>query len=233
MAKGLLAVFLSVCNTLPGYGGPSSPGKDTSASSSRRSQHAVGRSLHSLNGNSQSSIPSRKNAIPENGAAPTGYAAPESLLPGNSNRSLSNKNVAVAPKTPSPSKSSPPQRDSRQSSGGQAMPERPSTPSIRTIGSKTVGAPIPTAKPVVTPDTDEFVDFASFNDVPRNPVTVEVKPLPKIRLDLCPVPREEDEEGDESSISVGDGTKRTRKTSKHPKGSKNSKHRNKHRRSRK
>ena len=76
--------------------------------------------------------------------------------------------------------------------------ERPSTPSMRTIDSKAVGVPQP--RPPL-PLEDEFADFKRFaEDVPptNNPVTVEVKPLPKIRLDLCPVPREEDEEENDS-----------------------------------
>ena len=82
---------------------------------------------------------------------------------------------------------------------------------MRAIDSKTVGISPKTPQPMITP-TDDFADFASF-DVPKNPVTVEVKPfLPKIRLDLCPVPREEDEEED-SSVSVADA--KQKRNSKH------------------
>ena len=58
---------------------------------------------------------------------------------------------------------------------------------------------------------DEMDDFANFSNFTRNPVTVEVKPLPKIRLDLCPVPREEDEEDDSEG---GDKNKKKSKTSR-------------------
>jgi hypothetical protein len=74
---------------------------------------------------------------------------------------------------------------------------------VRTIDSKTISSP----------KHDEFADFSNFVGPPRNPVTVEVKPLPKIRLDLLPVPREEDEEED-SSISAADA-KQKRKSKHH------------------
>lgn len=91
---------------------------------------------------------------------------------------------------------------------------------MRKIDSKSVGIPSRAQHQDVA--SDDFADFSNFDDIPRNPVTVEVKPLPKIRLDLCPVPREEDEEED-SSVSVADA-KQKRK-------SKNSKQKQKSRRS--
>merc|ERR1711957_1129004 len=98
---------------------------------------------------------------------------------------------------------------------------RPSTPSMNTIGAKTVDVSHKkSSQQHMDAVMDDFADFSNFDDIPRNPVTVEVKPLPKIRLDLCPVPREEDEE-DESSVSVAEA--------KQKKKSKHKKHRRKHR----
>ena len=65
---------------------------------------------------------------------------------------------------------------------------------------------------------DDFAKFSNFDDVPKNPVTVEVKPLPKIRLDLCPVPREEDEEED-SEASDAKPKKKSKSSRKHRRSS--------------
>ena len=197
---GLLAVFLDVYNTLPVYGN----GSSASRSSPRMPQTGS----HSPSSRNQSSITSFKDVIPGT-PNPT---APRRLL--GSRSSPSSRSNGVSNATP-PSQMSP--RRSQQQSQRQ---ERPSTPSMRTIDSKTVGIPQPPQHNVK--NDDQFADFTNFDDVPRNPVTVQVKPLPKIRLDLCPVPREEDEE-EESSVSVADA-KQKRK-------SKSSKSKQKHRRS--
>lgn len=121
------------------------------------------------------------------------------LLPGD--RSPSSRVSAgpiMIPQSPSPARQL--QQSNKQ--------ERPSTPSIRTIGV----SPQPPPQPEL--HADEFANFPNFDDIPKNPVTVEVKPLPKIRLDLLPVPREEDEEED-NSLSAADKLKRKSKHSKH------------------
>jgi hypothetical protein len=80
---------------------------------------------------------------------------------------------------------------------------------MRTIDSKTSPK-----RPPQQDINDEFADFSNFGG-PRNPVTVEVKPLPKIRLDLLPVPREEDEEEDISITATDARQKRKSKHSRH------------------
>jgi hypothetical protein len=69
-------------------------------------------------------------------------------------------------------------------------------------------------------EMDDFANFSNFdNNIPRNPVTVEVKPLPKIRLDLCPVPREEDEEEDSEGVDAKN-KKKSKTSRKHKRSSK-------------
>jgi hypothetical protein len=68
-------------------------------------------------------------------------------------------------------------------------------------------------------EMDDFANFSNFDNIPRNPVTVEVKPLPKIRLDLCPVPREEDEEED-SEAGDAKNKKKSKTSRKHRRSSK-------------
>jgi len=205
--KGLLAVFLDVYNTLPGHGSPSSTLRN---SASPRSQAGS----HSPNNKAQSSITSFKDVLTdkkmENSTAPR-------QLPGNRSPST-HKNAA--PNTMPLPKLSP----RRQQQSQKQEQERQSTPSMRRVDSKTVG---PSHKPppqqnINAAMDDDFADFSNFDDIPRNPVTVEVKPLPKMRLDLCPVPREEDEEED-GSVSVPDA--KQKKKSKHS----NRKHRRKKR----
>ncbi|KAL7543404.1 LOW QUALITY PROTEIN: hypothetical protein ACHAXR_012821, partial [Thalassiosira sp. AJA248-18] len=193
MIIGLLAVFLDVYNSLPGDGG----------SSPRRSQV----SAVSPGNKSQSSITSFKDVLPGNKVE--NQTAPR---PSPGNRSPSSRNNAALNQLPSPNQLSPRRQQ-------QIEKQRPSTPSVRKIDSKTVGMPTmptnsPPPQPMINPTTDDFADFSNFDDIPRNPVTVEVKPLPKMRLDLCPVPREEDEEED-SSVSVADA--KQKRKSKHSK----------------
>jgi lipid-binding SYLF domain-containing protein len=68
-------------------------------------------------------------------------------------------------------------------------------------------------------EMDDFANFSNFDNIPRNPVTVEVKPLPKIRLDLCPVPREEDEDED-SEAGDAKNKKKSKTSRKHRRSSK-------------
>jgi len=77
--------------------------------------------------------------------------------------------------------------------------DRPSTPSMgRQIGGQAEkNADAPTQQ-WATSDFDEWDD--AFSDMPKDEtpsnsnVTIDVKPLPKLRLDLMPAPREEDED---------------------------------------
>ena len=189
--KGLLAVFLDVYNTLPVIsGGPS------------RRSHAG--SSTSLGNKAPTTITSFKDVLPSGKNNKENSTAPRPI-PGN--RSSSSRVNGSTATTIPPSQLSP-RRPQKQTQ------ERPSTPSMRTIDKKTIGVPQPKAPSQSIVENDEFADFKNFEDVPRNPVTVEVKPLPKIRLDLCPVPREEDEE-ELSSVAEGDAKqKRKSKSSK-------------------
>lgn len=92
--------------------------------------------------------------------------------------------------------------------------ERPSTPSIRQIETKPSKIANKLHHDSQNIPADNFADFSQLDAVPKKPTLVEVKPLPKIRLDLCPVPREEDEE-EESNGSGGGG--KQKKKSKHSK----------------
>jgi len=182
--QGLLAVFLDVYNTLPGYGTP--PSSLGNPASPGRSQAGS----HSPNRKTQTSITSFKDVLPGNKVENTTATRP-------GNRSPSTRANAAPNVTPPSQKQ-----------------DWPSTPSMQSNDSKTVGMPklLPLQQNI---PEDDFADFANLDDIPRNPVTVEVKPLPKIRLDLCPVPREEDEEED-GSVSVADAKqKRKSKHSKH------------------
>jgi len=196
--KGLLAVFLDVCNTLPVHGNPS-PSLRNSASPRSQAESL------SPSSKTQSSITSFKDVLTgnkgENSTAPRRLPVVKS--PGNRKKSGRNE-------LPSPNQQSPRRQQQIQ------QPERPSTPSMPQIDSKSVGVTQKSPpRQNIIPEENNFADFTNFDDIPRNPVTVEVKPLPKLRLDLCPVPREEDEEED-SSVSINPDTKHKRK-SKHSK----------------
>jgi len=85
---------------------------------------------------------------------------------------------------------------------GRESPEtvpsgRPETPSLH--------SKLPEADPskrisintAALPNVDEFADLEEEStEIKKDPVLIEVKPLPKIRLSLMPSPREEDEEAD-------------------------------------
>jgi len=88
---------------------------------------------------------------------------------------------------------------------------------MRTISSKTTPIIPKQSLPQQNDfNNNEFAELSNYdNSAPRNPVTVEVKPLPKIRLDLLPVPREEDEEEDSLISKMNDKQKRKSKHSRH------------------
>ena len=204
--KGLLSVFLDVYNSIsiPGYAAPASPRRPQGSTTSPANK-------------SQASITSFKDVLPSN---QVGNSTAPRQLP--VSKPPSPRNSAAFTKLPSPTQRSPTREQSIKE-------KRPSTPSVRTIDSKTVNG-LPTKAPQLptSPPTDDFADFSSFDDIPRNPVTVEVKPLPKIRLDLLPVPREEDEEED-GSVSVGDMKQKKKSKSKHSKSKHKSRRSSRHR----
>jgi hypothetical protein len=190
--KGLLAVFLDVHHTLPLYGGKSQ--QSNLAPQPRASQ--AGPVAPSSKGNS---ITSFNDVLSGNNKS-----LPRSKSP--SSRTSSAKS-SITP----PSILSTPRRPQQQSQ------LRPSTPAMRTISSKTTPIiPKQTLSQQHDFNNNEFAELSNYeNSAPRNPVTVEVKPLPKIRLDLLPVPREEDEEEDSSISKTDDKQKRKSKHSRH------------------
>ena len=179
------------------------------------------------------------NTIPGNGVPPspmrnslTSRSQAGAPSPSSKSQSSITSFKDVLPATEA-KKSTPPRQSQHNNSSYQSpkrptskqlFQERPSTPSVHTITSKTVSTEHKASPQNIVP-IEEFADFDDgFDDIPRNPVTVEVKPLPKIRLDLCPAPREEDEE--ESSDSVAElKQKKKSKSSRHSK----SKHRRRNR----
>lgn len=191
--KGLLAVFLDVHHTLPFYGGKSQ--QSNLAPQPRASRASPG--APSSKGNSITSF--------------------KDVLSGN-NKSLP-RSRSPSTRTSSSAKSSitPPSIVSGQRPQQQSSQLRLCTPAMRTISSKTTPI-IP--KQTLTQEhgfnNNEFAELSNYdNSAPQNPVTVEVKPLPKIRLDLLPVPREEDEEEDSSISKTDDKQKRKSKHSRH------------------
>ena len=67
--------------------------------------------------------------------------------------------------------------------------ERPPTPSMKQRMKNEMEAKTNPSIPIPTPLNQEFIQ-----PVTSNPIKIDVKPLPKIRLDLMPSPREADEE---------------------------------------
>mmetsp|Transcript_1477 Transcript_1477/g.2502 ORF Transcript_1477/g.2502 Transcript_1477/m.2502 type:complete len:1349 (+) Transcript_1477:106-4152(+) len=172
---GLLAVFLKVCKGFPTSSRQSRAPANPSPTSATQRNPAVT--------SPTSSITSFKDMIESKGS-PT----PASQYSGNT--SLATRISS------SPIRS---QQADQAWSSVSAMPvtEKPSM--NNKIESKALNALNVDEVPQRRDDNlplDEMDNFADFDSIPRNPVTVEVKPLPKIRLDLCPVPREEDEDED-------------------------------------
>jgi len=189
--KGLLAVFLDVHHTLPLYGGNS---QQTNLAPPPRTSQGPG--APSSKGNS---ITSFKDVL-----SGRNKSLPRSKSP------RSRTNSSAKPSITPPSILSTPRRP-------QHSQLRPSTPTMRTISSKTTPI-IPKQSLSQQHDfnNNEFAELSNYdNSAPRNPVTVEVKPLPKIRLDLLPVPREEDEEEDSLISKMNDKQKRKSKHSRH------------------
>jgi hypothetical protein len=89
-----------------------------------------------------------------------------------------------------------------------AQESRPSTPSPRDIAEGKYKASSRKSKSKLPPVEDTFETDSS------EPVTIEVKPLPKIRLSLMPSPREEDEENLDEEGEPNSKQKNTSSSSK-------------------
>jgi len=200
--KGLLSVFLDVYHTIP-----------TSNTRANNVQKPTMTSFRDTLGGSVHSSPAKSDTRPS------------------SFKTSVTKSTAFNTKSPSRNRSSHLQYSHQNEQPVSRNPantsERPSTPSVRIIDSRLLSS-MPSNGPA-QPSDNEFADFSSFDGMPRNPVTVEVKPPPKIRLDLCPVPREEDE--DEKSEGSGIDVKHSkhRRRSKHSKTKRNHRSRSKSR----
>jgi len=79
---------------------------------------------------------------------------------------------------------------------------RPSTPSMHLLIPEPGISKRPKARPKALSHTDEFAPIPRVDNEPDEPMLIEVKPLPKIRLSLMPSPREEDEDNDSSYSPV-------------------------------
>jgi len=75
--------------------------------------------------------------------------------------------------------------------------DRPATPSMKERMNHQMYSD--QAKPSSVPSSNDFFEMPSEEDVEEEtiPIKVDVRPLPKIRLDLMPSPREQDEDEDE------------------------------------
>ena len=196
---GLLAIVIDTCNSQP----PVSPRRTQS-----RNVNSFTDVLPANSGSKKASLTSFKDVLigSKVGSATTSRSSSESKpvsIPSSNNSSTVISSQAISPRRL--------RNDNVQ--------ERPSTPSIRAIESKSLPVPSKNSNGSLQQNpvahADDFADFSQFN-VPKNPASaqlVEVKPLPKLRLDLCPVPREEDEE-EESAGSFGGG-KQKKKSKKH------------------
>ena len=200
--KGLLSVSLDVCRTILTSNSRASNVKKPTMTSFR---DTLGEGVHSS--------PAKSDTRPSSFEASV------------------SKSAAFNTKSPSRSRSSHLQYNHQNEQPVSRNPantkERPSTPSVRIIDSRLLNS-TPSNGPI-QPTDNEFADFSSFDDMPRNPVTVEVKPLPKIRLDLCPVPREEDEEEKSEGSEIDVKPSKHRRRSKHSKPKRNHRSRSKSR----
>lgn len=216
---GLLAVFLEVCKRFPASSGQSrAPAKPTPIMAPQRS-HA------SSVTSPTSSITSFKDMIGSNGSPAT--TTPKHSGVNSSplkNSSLKTKSQQpIAPVRPSNNVRS----VDKMRPASAAVPAKKTSSATRKIDSKAINAlnvdEVPQRRDDSVPldEMDDFASFSNFDNIPRNPVTVEVKPLPKIRLDLCPVPREEDEEegseaGDAKNKRKSKSSRKHRRSTKSP-----------------
>ena len=103
--------------------------------------------------------------------------------------------------------------------------DRPSTPSLQLEIPNPDKSKRLSSKAKAAPHMNDFAPVPDLDEepssLPKEPVLIEVKPLPKIRLSLMPSPREEDEDNDSSYSPVIQQKHRKKKsTSKRkPRGS--------------
>jgi lipid-binding SYLF domain-containing protein len=92
--------------------------------------------------------------------------------------------------------------------------ERPSTPSLQLEIPEPDQAKRLAAKSKSAPHINEFAPVPELEEEvgPKDPVLIEVKPLPKIRLSLMPSPREEDEDNESTSFSPSHQRLRSKKS---------------------
>lgn len=219
--KGLLAVFLDMRDDFPKFNKPvSAPIRSIPL---RRSQQEARDNLNTrtkiLPGkeSTKTSLTSFKDVIPQGQGSQLDTLTAPRPLPGN-NSASSAVNKGGSTSSFNPSQTSPARRANSNNRRNFHDQARPSTPSIHVIdNTQPQRASIVPQQRTVLPQVDDFTNVSKYGAVvaPSSATTVEVKPLPKIRLDLCPVPREEDEEADDSSISVADKKGRRSKHSKH------------------
>lgn len=126
---------------------------------------------------------------------------------------------------------------------GRQSPElvhtsRPSTPSLDLQIPEPDQSKRLSAKSKLAPHINDFAPVPELDDEPmepKEPVLIEVKPLPKIRLSLMPSPREEDEDNDSSYSPMhhkhrkkkSSSSKRKTKSSQSSSWRKNGKYKNK------
>jgi len=206
---GLLAVFLKVCKSFAANSSQSRAPVNPSPTLATQRNPAVTSPTSSIT--SFNDMIGRSRGSP----APTSqYSGKTSSAP----RSSSSPNRSQQAVSRSPA------NKARSSANAMPVKEKPSM--NKKIDSKALNAlnidEVPQRRDDNSPldEMDDFANFSNFEDIPRNPVTVEVKPLPKIRLDLCPVPREEDEEEDSEAGDTKHKKKSKSSSRKHRRSSK-------------
>jgi len=190
--KGLLAVFLKVCKSFSASSSQSRAPANSSQTLATQRNPAVT--------SPTSSITSFKDMMESKGSP-----APKSQY---------SSDTSSAPRSSSSQQAVPRSPAHKAWSSAEAKPVKEKPSMNKKIDSKALNAlnvdEVAQRRDdnLQLDEMDDFASFSNFDNIPRNPVTVEVKPLPKIRLDLCPVPREEDEDED----SEADDTKHKKKS---------------------
>jgi len=192
--KGLLGGFLSVASSLPGTESQSKPPRTQEMPSAQTNnsqsvskgglKHERAKNQDDLSG-SKFSQQSFSDQNLENGSNSEIFVSfGEVLRP----RTDSQENIL-----------SPAEKHSEIVKVKNQMPDRPATPSMR----DSMKHQINEKKKKHTYDTNKFEEIPMVGNSrsPKVNSTIEVKPLPKIRLDLMPAPREEDERDEDSLAS--------------------------------
>ncbi len=196
---GLLAVFLKVCKSF-------SANSSQSRASANSSQTLTSPQRNSAVTSPTSSITSFKDMVQSRGSP-----APKSQY---------SANTSSAPRSSSSHQAVTRSPAHKTWSSANAMPVKEKPSMSKKIDSKALNAlnvdEVPQRRDdnLQLDEMDEFATLSNFDNISRNPVTVEVKPLPKIRLDLCPVPREEDEDED-SEADDNKHKKKSKSSRKH------------------